>query len=225
MTTTSPGNAGPNPHRQSGATLPRGYRLGLVLCVLGAAALRMAAFPARYVVRDIDEPTYLRSGLLLFEGIAPGNSAAPAGPQLWAEWAYAAVRSLQNLAAPNPQERAAPLQVRPFLAIDRALFDTYHDLSELHRVMLVIIVLLSLWATCSAYRLGVHRGPACRERSFLAGLWAAAFPYSSRLFGDVAALRDGVVFRADRVGFCRHAPRETGIACGDLPRTVDFLAH
>ena len=125
-----------------------------VLVLIVATALRWFDFPARYEIRDVDETGYLGGGLQLIEGLTPGYKAAPAGPQFWIEWAYVATDALHHLISPTPRVRSLPLAVRPFTALDDALFDAYHDLSRMHRFVVGVNVVISLLGCAAAVSLG-----------------------------------------------------------------------
>jgi hypothetical protein len=129
--------------------------LVIVLVLLAGGTLRWLDFPQRYEIRDGDETGYLGGGPQLIEGISPGYKAAPAGPQFWAEWAYEAADVARRLIAPAPQLRAVPWRLRPILALDNTLFDSYHDLSEMHRWIVGLNVTLALLACAAAAALGM----------------------------------------------------------------------
>lgn len=130
-----------------------------VICVilLMALVLRALSFPARYEPRHSDEPGYLQSSLAVFEGIIPGFKSTPAGVQIWLGWGYVAVQSgLHFLNAPA-EDRAAPMMIRPVLAMDRAVFETYRDLSSMRWFELIcfnVVSILAVWAAC---RLGLRK--------------------------------------------------------------------
>jgi hypothetical protein len=153
----------------------------LIALLLLAAGLRIWNFPPRYFERP-DENGYLYGSLALLEGLPPGFKAAPAGPQTWLGWTYAATKSALNLITPTSDERGMPLQVRPFVAIDRALFDLYRDSSALRRFIVTVNVILSLAAVYCAFQFGhFHAGGA-------GAVVAGALVATSPLFIDYAAM-------------------------------------
>lgn len=128
--------------------------------VLLATLARLAVFPERYEVRDVDEPGYLAGGLQLLEGWTPGTKAAPGATMYWITWAYAGVQSAHHLVRPGPEERAVPFLLRPFVAVNHAIFDNYRDLSGLHVFMIAAFVLISAAAAAAAALLGYRCGGA-----------------------------------------------------------------
>lgn len=139
---------------RNGLEISRATRWILVVVVLLGVSLRVTLWPALHELRDSDELTYTWSSLQLLEGNIPGEHYVPAGPQIWAGWAYEGLISLKNLAFPNPVERAAPLQLRPFLAVDRALFDAYRDGGALRQVWVVVSFICAVGGIIAAFRLG-----------------------------------------------------------------------
>src|SRR5208282_4528120 len=139
-----------------GALAPRGHwKVAVVLLVLAVAAvIRIIDFPQRYEFRDEDETGYLSGSLALAEGLTPGFKAAPAGPLFWSGWAYTNAQAAKYFIYPTPRERNLAIQVRPFAAIDRALFNDYRDLSSLHRFCVVLTVALAVVAAAAAAGLG-----------------------------------------------------------------------
>src|ERR1700683_4157913 len=129
-------------------------RIALLAVLFIAAVLPGFFFPHPYEMRDVDEIGYMDAGLLVWEGIGPNVKASVNSPETWFGWVYAAAQTAKNLAMPVPPIRSAPMLVRPYLAIDRALFDTYQDLSGLHRYLLSITFLISLAGVYAAFRLG-----------------------------------------------------------------------
>jgi hypothetical protein len=81
----------------------------------------------------------------------------PAGPQTWIGWFYAAGRSGWELVRLQRGD-AVPRLLKPFTAIEQALFKTYEDLSGLRQLMLWISLLVALAAVHGGYRLGLKYG-------------------------------------------------------------------
>jgi hypothetical protein len=144
-----------------------------ILLVTLAAALRIWNLPAFKEVRDFDELAYVPGGLVAWEGLPPPMRTVPAGPQTWIGWFYAAGRSGWELLRPQ-QGQVVPLLLRPFTAIEQALFKTYEDLSGLRQLMLWISLLVSLAAVYGAYRLGSRYGG--RPSGVLLGGLVAVLP-------------------------------------------------
>jgi hypothetical protein len=153
-----PGPAGATLEQGSGRVRPRAawQALACVLCV--AALLRVWNYPSPAEVRDCDEIGYLTTGLQLWEGIIPGYKHTPDGPQTWWVWMYAASRSVASWFSSDSEDLEGSWKLRPFLEIDRALFESYADLTTLHRIVLLIQFLVSLGAfmrdSGSAFRAG-----------------------------------------------------------------------
>jgi hypothetical protein len=132
----------------------------VVIVIVVALGLRIANFPARFEFRNIDETGYCAGSLQLLEGISPGYKAAPAGPLFWTGWLWTGGQTLWDLLHPTPDERHASFAVRPFLALNRVLFDNYRDLSHLHRVLVVANLIIALLGAAAAARLGSLYGGA-----------------------------------------------------------------
>lgn len=132
-------------------------RILLLVILVFAALLRLGAWPARYEMRDIDEPGYCEGGLALFEGILPAYKNAPGGPVFWTGWLVNGFDFAGNLVSPRPDERALPFQVRVFAVMERTLMDNYHDLSHIRQVLLTLNFLLGIAAIYAAYRYGMYR--------------------------------------------------------------------
>lgn len=130
----------------------------LIILLAIAIALWVLDFPSRYTVRDMDETGYCQGSLQLLEGITPGNKAAPGGPLYWAGWAYLAGESAWDFAHPVPASHPESIEVRPFTALDRVLFENYRDLSLLHRVMTLLVTGLAIIAVAPAAGLGFRYG-------------------------------------------------------------------
>src|ERR1700733_10967988 len=129
------------------------------LCVVASAIfLGILAFPRFGETRDMDEVTYLSGSLALLEGVPPTQEASPAGPNTWLGWAYAGGAAAFPLLNPTLGERRAPIQLRPFLALDRAIFENYRDLNQLHILWIGSQIVLAVWAVSAAFRLGEYRG-------------------------------------------------------------------
>ncbi|HUI07683.1 MAG TPA: hypothetical protein VL486_11840 [Verrucomicrobiae bacterium] len=136
--------------------------------------VRFLHWPALHELRDEDELPYAWGSLQLLEGGVPPYKFAPAGPQTWVGWLYEGVISLTHLALPDAVERGAPLQVRPFLAVNHALFDAYRDSGALRQVWVVISFLCAMGAVVAGFRLGLAK--AGLAGAILLGGTAALLP-------------------------------------------------
>jgi hypothetical protein len=156
-------------HRRLG---PRAL-LGILVLSL-AFGLRIWNFPDPYEVRSTDEVGYLSGGLLLWEGITPGFKMAPAAPLTWLGWGYAAILSGKYFWASRGSGEGSSFFLRPFYAIDSALFDLYRDLTILRRGVLWLGLGLSLLGVAAACASGFFR--AGWPGGLLAGGLAATLP-------------------------------------------------
>jgi hypothetical protein len=166
------------------ATHPLRQRAVMVtLCVLVAVAagLLLWNFPHRYEVRDVDEIGYLQCGLELLEGLTPSYSRTPAGPFVWLSWGWGAGLTAQYLLSPSAEELQAPAKLRPYVAINHALFDTYRDLSGLRLFVLTLMLIAFLAAVVGGFMLGIRL--AGLAGGMLVGGMMAFLP----LFVDLAA--------------------------------------
>jgi|GEM_PF-1066352 len=132
----------------------------LTLLILGAA-LRMASMPHDDEFRDVDEQGYLKGSLLLVEGMTPSHKFSPAGPNTLLGWAVTMGRIGYTLAKPPAEIAAAPAALKPFLAIDRTLFDQHHDLNGLRRLWIISQLALTIVAIGAAFRFGQIKGGTC----------------------------------------------------------------
>ncbi len=136
---------------------PATYRWVHFSILAVALLLRCLIFPHVDETRDIDEAGYLKGSLALLEGLPPGYKAAPAGPNFWLGWAYTGGVAAYHLFSPGPEERQVSIQVRPFVAIEHALFDQYRDLHRLRLLWISTQLILAMLATSTAYRMGLSR--------------------------------------------------------------------
>jgi hypothetical protein len=130
------------------------HSFAVIIFVCGAT-LRLAHWPALHEVRDPDELGYSWGSLQLLEGNLPGIHYAPAGPQTWVGWFYESAASLRHLVFPDEKERSAPLQIRPFLAIEHSLFDAYRDTGPLRQFWIAVSFISALAGIVAACGLGV----------------------------------------------------------------------
>ena len=165
-----------------------GSSKALLVLVLGLAALlRLMNLPGRYEIRDWDEIAYESCGLVAWEGISPGLRSVPSGPETWVGWLYAAGCSGWEILHPS-REAAAPKVLKPYLAIDQALFKTYEDLSGLRRVMLAVSFAVGLAGVWGGYRLGAKYGGSAG--GLLIGGLVAALPIYVELCAQTRSTSD-----------------------------------
>jgi hypothetical protein len=127
------------------------------LAVMFAAVIvRAVTFPKRYELRDADEIGYISSSLAVVEGLAPGYQPSPAGPLVWLGWGWAELKIVRELFDPNVAR--LPLQLRPFFAINLALFDLYHDMSGMRYLIIGANFLLQAAAVAAGFDYGRRRG-------------------------------------------------------------------
>lgn len=131
----------------------------LLTVLLLGFLLRVYTLPGRYEQRNIDEPAYVASSLLLIEGVTPGHHAVPGGLQFWAQWMYVGFQGAWNLFHPIPEEAQLGLkQGRPLYALDRAIFDNYRDISHLRNFTLWCNIGYGLLAIAAAWKFGDMAG-------------------------------------------------------------------
>ena len=166
-------------------------RIALIIVLALAAFLRIWNFPASQEIRDWDEMGYVCNGLMAWEGLTPGWRSTPAGPQTWTGWLYAAGESgLETLRARG--DKSVPGMLKPYLAIDQALFKAYEDIGPLRRLMLVISLAVAIIAIYFGYRLGAkYGGPA---GGLLVGGLVAVLPLYIDLCGNAKSASDSWMF-------------------------------
>ncbi len=153
-----------------------------MIILIVAAGLRVAHFPATNEVRDDDDLRYAISGLQLFEGLPPGMKATPNGPQTWLTAGFVAVRAAISFVRPPEDWGSIPAPVRFYFAVDKALFDTYADLSGLRFFLLPWQIIVTLAAVYFAFRFGWRIAGAAG--GWLQGGLVACLP----LYVDYAAM-------------------------------------
>ncbi len=131
--------------------------IALVLLLGVTLGVRIWNLPALHTLRDGDEIGYLSGGLLLWEGMTPGFKMAPDGPLTWLTWSYAAFQSTKNLYMLHVNDKTIPMLLKPYFAVEKTLFDTYRDLAPLRRVVLMVIILSTVFATWAAFQMGYKR--------------------------------------------------------------------
>src|ERR1051325_652240 len=127
----------------------------LLFILFIAVAIRIWVLPSRNEIRDGDEIGYVTDGLVAWEGMLPGWRAVPAGPQTWVGWFWIATRSAWDFVK---QPSTTPTVLKPFTAIDQALFDTYVDPGPLRQLILWISIAIAMIGVAAAYRLGLKYG-------------------------------------------------------------------
>jgi hypothetical protein len=143
--------------REPNLSSTRHSRYLLLVIAIAAATLRILQWPAFHEVRDGDELGYAWGSLQLLEGNLPGIHYAPAGPQTWVGWFYEGLVTAEHLARPDNSERQAPREIRPFLAVNHSVFDSYRDTGPLRQVWIASSFLLAIAAAVAGYRLGLAR--------------------------------------------------------------------
>jgi hypothetical protein len=129
----------------------------MMFVLVVAIIVRIVHWPAFHEVRDGDELGYSWGSLQLLEGNLPGIHYAPAGPQTWIGWLYEGAVTAKHLAFPDFAEGKAPLQVRPFVAINHSLFDAYRDIGCLRQVWSLSSFFCAIGGVLAAYKLGLMR--------------------------------------------------------------------
>lgn len=163
----------------------------IILLALGAF-LRIWNFPASQEVRDWDEIGYTCDGLVAWEGIPPGwASTTPAGPQTWFSWLYAAGRSGTELLQMRG-DKETPKVLKPYLAIDQALFKTYEDLGGVRRFLLWVSLVVALGGIYGGYRLGARYGGVAG--GFLLGGLVAVLPLYLEMCAVAKSASDAWMF-------------------------------
>jgi len=133
-------------------------RLILLMMLVICLGLRAVIWPGIHELRDGDELAYAGGSLQLLEGNLPGIHYAPAGPQTWIGWASATVATIRHFIFPNPNERRAGITIRPFLAVQHTVFDSYRDMGFLRQVWVVTSVAAVVAGVVAAFFLGLARG-------------------------------------------------------------------
>jgi hypothetical protein len=159
-----------------------------ILLVALAAVLRIWNLPDFKEMRDGDELFYVPNGLLAWEGLAPGTRTVPAGPQTWIGWFYAGGRSGWELLRQLHEGPKMPLVLRPFMAVEQALFKTYEDLSGLRQLLLWVSLIIALAAVYGGYRLGARYGGLAG--GLLIGGWVAVLPLYIEFSGIAKSCSD-----------------------------------
>jgi hypothetical protein len=155
--------------------------IGLLILLSVTLGLRIWNLPALHTLRDGDELGYLSDGLLLWEGMTPGFKMAPGGPLTWTTWSIVAFQSAKKLYALHFSEKRTPSILKPYIAVEQTLFDTYHDLAFLRRAILLVIISLTVLATWGAFLMGYKR--AGLSGGILAGGMVALLPLFVELSG------------------------------------------
>jgi hypothetical protein len=130
------------------------------LCILLAAALRLAIFPHGHSPVYTDEANYLTDGLNLIEGIVPGNKYAPAGPTTWFTAVYAGIGTVVTWFSNSADLSGFSGLLRPVAALEATLFHIYADMATLRLAVVALTVALTLVSVGAMYRLGLAAGDA-----------------------------------------------------------------
>lgn len=146
----------------------------LVGLLILATILRIMILPSRAEETDGDEFYYLQGGALVLEGLPSGMHYTFAGPEIWFAWAYTGGLAARYLVWPTQEERAVPLEIRPYVAVNHATFDVYHDISLLKISYIVFAGIVGLFGVAAAFGYGRRRGGL--TGGVLLGIMAASLP-------------------------------------------------
>jgi hypothetical protein len=144
--------------------------------------IQLSNFPAKHDLRYGDEGGYTHGCLQLLEGMVPEYKYSPAGPQTWIGWAYGGIQSARYVLFPTSEERAVPLEVRPFVAVNHALWDNYYDMGAMRWVWVLSALPFMVWAAVSGFNLGYDR--AAMLGGILVGGIVAVLPIFVDLSGQ-----------------------------------------
>lgn len=158
------------------------FKIRLAIAILLALALFIRAwdFPHRNELRYLDEIPYCQGSLQLLEGMIPEYKYSPGGPQTWAGWIYAGAVSAWHVIHPGAEERAVSMELRPFVAVNHALWDAYADLSIVRCIWILIAWPVVLGAVISGFRIG-HR-----QAGLAGGILTAALVAMLPIFVDLS---------------------------------------
>ncbi len=136
----------------------RGKSILIIGILLAIALMIRCGFYPRGGFRNIDEPHYNTSGLMLVEGMNPSFKVAPGAPVVWTGWCYTIFKAAEQYFNPElPEQNIAP-KARITAAINAAIFNIYRDSSGLRRVQLIETIALGLLGVYGAARYGLLRG-------------------------------------------------------------------
>jgi MFS family permease len=130
----------------------------LVLLLLLGTCLRVWDLPHRDELRHVDENPYIFGSLSLLEGITPPYKYAPAGPQTWAGWLFEGAESAKYFLHPPPSQRRLDIRLRPFFAVNDAIWDAYADEGPLRWVWILVAYPFIIWSIYEAFVLGEYMG-------------------------------------------------------------------
>jgi hypothetical protein len=136
----------------------RNDRRLLVAILLLGCICQVLWFPHPHRFDDMDEFGYLMCGPQVFEGLPPGYHYTFAGPEAWVGWVYIAAYSARYVVFPTAEEAAAPSLLRPYIAVNHAMWETYFDITILRLIYISISIILSLVAVATAFFYGRSRG-------------------------------------------------------------------
>ncbi len=150
--------------------------LGAVLLLALALRLYHLQDPAQAL--SCDEQNYIFSGAVLWEGMLPSYKIAPAAITTWISWGYcAAATAVEFIRLSFPAATgapASPLLLRPYQAIQYALFDLYRNPLPLKNIMVFLSLLFSLSAVAASFRIGEKKMGL--SGGLIAGAIAACVP-------------------------------------------------
>ena len=149
-------------------------RIAIAALLAITLATRICDFRHRNELRYSDEIPYCFSSLQLLEGITPEFKHAFAGPQTWAGWVYVGGVSAWHVVHPSMEERTVAVQIRPFVAVNHALWDTYADLSLVRYVWIFMAWPAVFWSVVAGFRIGNRQ--AGRAGGILTGAIVSLLP-------------------------------------------------
>lgn len=130
----------------------------LIALLLLGTGLRLWDFPHRHELRHGDEENYMIGSLHLLEGMIPPFKYAPAGPQTWAGWFYVGTMSARDFFFPPVSQRGLDIRLRPFFAVNDAIWTAYADEGPLRWVWILVAYPFVIWSIYEAFLLGEHLG-------------------------------------------------------------------
>src|SRR4051794_37665485 len=111
------------------------YDRGLLAALLLVAGVTFPSwFPDPHQYQDEDELSYMMVGTEVFQGLSPAYHYTFSGPEAWVSWTYTAASSARYFIFPTAEEAAVDPQVRPYVAINHAIWDIYNDTTPLRLV-------------------------------------------------------------------------------------------
>lgn len=137
-----------------------------------ALVLRLCLIADLTSIPESDEIGYMVDGFLLIEGLTPGYKHVPGAAITWLAALWTGFQTLGTwLFVDQP---SVPALLKPVMALERVLFETYADLDGLRRLVVTLQTLLGSLAAAALTWRG-HRLAGLRG-ALAAGLMAACLP-------------------------------------------------